>query len=759
MVGLAALAITACGDDERSDTADAATELVAPLDTGGEPDADTLDSGVDADEVGVDATAAEEVDAAPSPRTPNPTCRALAPPPDGRRATLVPAFEHLALPDGALARLTRLVQIGPDAFLAATLGGQVWAFSSDPARPEVTTVLDLAPRLDFRSSENGLVSIAPSPDFATDGLLYAVYIVPSPNPSRVLSRVGRFSQSPDGTFDADSEEIILDVEAKSPTHHGNDVVFGPDKLLYYAIGDDKQSAFTPGVTVDAAQDLGDLKGKILRLDPAAPPYAVPADNPFVGVEGARPEVFALGFRNPYRLAFGPDGALYVGDVGHDSREEIDLVVAGANYGWPFLEGTLCHDEARCGDPALVPPLVEYSVGGPKAVVLGPVVASDAIPGLAGRLLYADYVSGHVWSFDLEGRASTQEVEGAFPISSFTQADDGTIYVTRYGGAEARVFRLAAAAAPDTSVTFPARLSETGCVQPDDPRRPAPGVVAYEPRSPLWSDGAEKERYLAIPDDAFIDVADDGDLDLPDGSVLVKHFKVGDHFHETRLLMRHGGQWRGYSYQWDEAQTDATLLTGEASATLPSGLAWTWPSRSQCLTCHTAAAGHTLGLEVAQLDFGRQLEWLADHHYLAPEHRDLDALRVAARPTLVDPRADGPVAPRVRSYLHANCSGCHRPGGVGRGAMDLRAEVPFEAMGVCDAEPVGYFVWGRPDQTTQRLVRPGLPDKSILWLRMTKLGFFRMPPLGTQLVDDHARALVADWIEGLEPCPTSAPREP
>ncbi len=617
----------------------------------------------------------------PDARPANATCRALAPPADRRRAALVPAFTHLSGAGDAFRRLTALVPSGPDTFYASVLGGQVSAFSADPARHEIRTVLDLAARLDLRYFENGLVSIALHPSFAENGYLFAVYIVPAPDQGRILSRIGRFTRAPDGTFDPASERVILDVENASPTHHGNHIAFGTDGLLYFAIGDDKRNFLAdPNIAVDAAQDLGDLRGKLLRLDvdvpdTATPAYRVPATNPFVAIAGARPEVFAYGFRNPWRFtiaapAGGGYGAIYLGDVGHDSREEVDHVVAGGNFGWPVFEGTRCHRESACTDPQYLAPLADYTIGGPKAVVVGAVYTKADVPGLAGRLVFGDYIAGHVWTLDTATGESVQEVEGRFPISSFGVGADGTVYALAFSsGPDAAIYQLAPAPTAPASA-FPTRLSETGCVDPTAPHLPAPGVIPFEPAAALWSDGAEKQRFLAVPDDAVIGVGDDGDFDLPDGSVLIKHFAFGGLNHETRLLMRFGGAWRGYSYRWNAAGTDAELLETAVTATLASGQDWTYPSRSQCATCHTEAAGYTLGLEVAQLDrpIGpapdgpNQLAWLAAHGYLAAADADLPALRARATP-LADPHGAAPVADRARAYLHVNCSGCHRPGGA------------------------------------------------------------------------------------------------
>src|SRR5262249_11480633 len=149
--------------------------------------------------------------------------------------------------------------------------------------------------------------------------------------------------------------------------------------------------------------------------------------------------------------------------------------------------------------------------------------------------------------------------------------------------------------------IPTQLSATGCVNPADPTQPAAGLIPFSPNAPFWSDGAVKSRFLALPDGQQIGLRQDGDLDLPAGSVLVKDFRLGTRLVEARLLMRHDdGQWAGYTYEWNSAGTDATRVVGGKSMDV-DGHPWLFPSEAQCRQCHTSAAGNSLGLEIAQLN--------------------------------------------------------------------------------------------------------------------------------------------------------------
>jgi glucose/arabinose dehydrogenase len=258
------------------------------------------------------------------------------------------------------------------------------------------------PFLDLRDhvtaqGESGLLSIAFSPDYAATGRLYAFY----------NSRTGaygdvRISEFRRSVFDPDrvdpsSERILLTIPKPFENHNGGMLQFGPDGYLYASVGDgDPGSLHPPGFF---AQRRDTLLGSILRIDPrGGDPYAVPADNPFVAVEGARPEIWAYGLRNPWRFWIDETGAMLVGDVGSTSREEIDLIrpgESGLNFGWPCFEGTVVFDEASsCDDP--VAPLLDFARSDGVCAVIGGVVARDpTIPALTRRYLYGDLCTGAI----------------------------------------------------------------------------------------------------------------------------------------------------------------------------------------------------------------------------------------------------------------------------------------------------------------------------------------------------------------------------
>jgi uncharacterized repeat protein (TIGR03806 family) len=313
-------------------------------------------------------------------------------------------------------------------------------------------------------------------------------------------------------------------------------------------------------------------------------------------------------------------------------------------------------------------------------------------------------------------------------------------------------------APASREQAAALLSQTGCVEPSEPQQPAATLIPYGIASPLWSDGAAKQRFFALPDAATIVVEDDGDWTFPDGSVLVKTFLLGGRFIETRLLVKIDAfNWWGFSYEWREDQSDADLLPAndvgfERTITSSSGTqTWHFPSRSQCLQCHTDAAGRSLGPETSQLNFdfeypsgitSNQVETLA--------HIGVFSATPEARAAYPDPAdATQPPDVRARSYLHANCSICHRPGGESSVTFDLRFDTPFADTDLCDVAPQS----GDLGVAGALRIAPGDPSRSVVSLRMKTLDTnVRMPRIGTRVVDEQGVAVIDAWISSLSGCP-------
>jgi glucose/arabinose dehydrogenase/uncharacterized cupredoxin-like copper-binding protein len=305
-----------------------------------------------------------------------------------------------------------------------------------------TPFLDLRDKIRF-SSEPGLLSIAFAPDYATSGLLYVFYNSTAGNGDIHISEFRRTEGDPDHA-DPYTERILLTIVKPWENHNGGMLQFGPDGYLYASVGDGDSGVLNPPGFY--AQRKDDLLGTILRIDPRhGDPYAVPDDNPFVGQQGALPEIWALGLRNPWRFWIDPSsGSLYLGDTGNARREEIDLANTrqpGLNFGWPCFEGTLPFDMTRTCDGA-TPPLLDYARAGADCAVIGGVVERDPrIPVLAGRYLYGDFCAGTIMAVAVyNGRvASSGELGVAVPeLTSFGVDALGRVYAMSLEGG---VYRL------------------------------------------------------------------------------------------------------------------------------------------------------------------------------------------------------------------------------------------------------------------------------------------------------------------------------
>ncbi len=679
-------------------------------------------------------------------RPANPTCVAPERPTAQTSVTTARAFPNLSFSSPLF--ITHAPG-NPSRVYVVEQGGRIRVFENTPEVATSSVFLDLSGKVTC-CGERGLLGLAFHPDFAQTGELFVSYTDTPPGQS-LRSVVSRMRSTDGGlTADPSTEELVITFSQPYANHNGGHIAFGPDGYLYLGTGDGGSG----GDPQNFAQNLGSLLGKFLRLDVSKRPYAIPADNPFAhsggGAGEPRPERYAWGQRNPWRFTFDPEtGELWTGDGGPGALEEVDLIRRGGNYGWRIKEGTRCFNPSQdCIGDGLIDPIVTYPRTEGVSITGGYVYRGSAIPSLRGRYVFGDFGSGKVWAVRTDpatGEHSREELfDSSLGISSFGEAPDGELYLVNYGGGA--IHKLVPGSATPPEDTFPQLLSQTGCVDPEDARRPLPGVIPYDVASPLWSDGAAKQRHLAIPDGTQIDLREDGDFDLPNGTVLMKTFLLGERPVETRLFIRHqDGEWGGYSYEWNDEGTDAALLPG-AKTKAVAGQTWQFPSRGQCMTCHTEAAGRSLGLELSQLapvqvtyPSGRtapQLETLA--------HIGLFSSEVpagAALPALPFP-AD------ARAYLHANCAGCHRPGGTTQAEMDLRFSTPLAETGTCDVAPRQ----GALGLAEARLVAPGAPERSLLPVRMRTLDAHRMPPLGTSVVDAEGVALVEGWIAGLEGCP-------
>mgnify|MGYP001320427924 CR=1 FL=1 len=373
------------------------------------------------------------------------------------RSTTAYALETLAL------RLPLPVDAVPlddtGDLLIVSLDGAVWRYADGA----VTLFLALGGRVTGLLGEQGLFTAALEPAARAAARGNARHIVVAFTEARTNDLVvAAYPLTADASgADAAQETVLLRVPMREAFHHGGQVVFGADDMLYVSVGEGQREVEYLHETPPPAQDLTSLLGKVLRIDPfpadGAAPYTVPSDNPFAGgqgpaAQGARGEVYALGFRNPWKFSFASsDGALLLADVGEDTWEEIDVVRAGANYGWPYMEGPHCFEypdtgglvAPDCENLPLVGPAAYYAhlrldPAGGLAVTGGFEAHDPALPELVGKYLFGDFVSGRLWSLDRATGAVELLLETGLPISAIVPGAAGEVLVLGIEGTLARL---------------------------------------------------------------------------------------------------------------------------------------------------------------------------------------------------------------------------------------------------------------------------------------------------------------------------------
>jgi len=369
-----------------------------------------------------------------------PTWVAIAVPPTEPR---IPSLQaERVLPRLKLTRPTQLLARGdrPDRLYVLEQSGRILEVDPSSAETETPEVfMDLRDRVNFGGNEEGLLSMVFHPRCAENRRFYVYYTAETPRRA-VLSEFRLDGEGRRG--DASSERVLLEVPQPWSNHNGGTVLFGPDGMLYLSIGDGGAANDPQG----HGQNLGTLLGSIIRIDvdrkDSDREYAVPRDNPFVAREGARPEIWAYGLRNVWRMSFDREtGELWAGDVGQNKYEEIDLIVRGGNYGWNQREGFHPFGPPQTAAPAdpFLDPVVEYSRDDGVSVTGGHVYRG-ADSELRGVYLYADYAMGTIWGLR---RRTDGSVEGPVVvarrprslIASFGEALDGTLYIVTFEGGE------------------------------------------------------------------------------------------------------------------------------------------------------------------------------------------------------------------------------------------------------------------------------------------------------------------------------------
>lgn len=667
--------------------------------------------------------------------------------------------------------------------------------------------------LDFKDS---VYDIAFHPDFSSNGFIYFGCNGPNPD-GKKYTRVLRYRMDtkPPHNLHQDSRTLIM--EWFSDGHNGGAIAFGKDGMLYITSGDGTSDS--DGLL--SGQDLSRPLGKVLRIDVDHPDegrgYSIPKDNPFYGQKDAVWETWALGLRNPWRMHCDKkSGDIWVGNNGQDLWEQVYLVNKGDNYGWSVIEGVLPFYPTRKPGPLpFAKPAANHHHSEARSLTGGIVYQGDKFKELKGFYLYGDYSTGKIWAIRNQAgkvTAPREIADTSHQIVCFTQDDAGDIYVVDHVGS---IHKLSLRQTQGGGVPFPRKLSESNLFASVKGHVTRPELIPYSVNAPFWSDGAVKVRYIALPekDDkgnpARIEYTQKNGWNFPNGSVLVKSFSLpaaqnpqgARIWIETRLLVRYDNEWAGYSYIWNKEQTDADLVESpgrDVEYAVPGAVGgkqmWHYPSRAECMVCHSRAANYVLGLtelqmnKVHQYPSGdlNQLDCLKGLGLLqvnsGNEYREAVKARAGAdglkdkeletwlngamntpnqrrpvpnssllpfnpdsRKRLVDPYDKiQPLESRARSFLHANCSNCHVEAGGGNSQINLEFLTEKAKLKLFDEKPHHHAL----EISDARLVAPGQPDKSVLLKRISIVGPGQMPQIGRNLVDRDAVDLLRQWIGSL-----------
>jgi glucose/arabinose dehydrogenase len=283
--------------------------------------------------------------------------------------------------------------------------------------------------------EKGLLGLAFHPSYKTNGRFFVNYTRRINGQLKTFIVEYHVSKSNPNIADVTSRKIILTVNQPFDNHNGGQLAFGADGYLYIGLGDGGSA----GDPLNNAQNRATLLGKILRINiNSASPYAIPPDNPFVGQSGRRGEIWAYGFRNPWRFSFDlSTKRLFVADVGQDNWEEVDVVTKGANYGWRIMEGNHCYPPgSSCNPSGLTLPIHDYSHSLGESIIGGYVYRGSKISGLAGQYVFGDFIGGQIWRLQQISPGVWQRnllLSTGFLISAFGRDAAGELYVLDYGG--------------------------------------------------------------------------------------------------------------------------------------------------------------------------------------------------------------------------------------------------------------------------------------------------------------------------------------
>ena len=715
---------------------------------------------------------------------------------------------------------------GQNKMVIAGKNGQVWTFQNTPNVSSRTLFLDIRNRV-RSEGDCGILGIIFHPQFgqsgsANRGYFYVYYrYTQQKGRSDQLAyvRLSRF-RVPDGqsTADPNSEYVMIQQYDRHDWHNGGSMYFGPnDGFLYFIMGDEGGARdefnssqkinknFFGGIhRIDVDKRGGSISHPIRRQPqpPVNPPsgwpgtfsqgYYIPNDNPWVNSNGSVMEEFwALGFRSPHRMWYDPpSGDIWVGDIGQGAREEISIVHKGDNAQWPYKEGFRNGFSSRPGNliGRDTPPLLDYDRSDGSSVIGGLVYRGNKwASSLGGKYIFSDNVVQNIWTVDYyNSGSSNKQLIATIPFETNVWKDGvshiftdqaGEVYILQLAGhnrSGGRIYKLAPKTQTSGGTNAPARLSQTGAFSNLSTLSPSNGVIPYEPNVTFWSDGAQKKRWLALPNNGShntasekIQFSQNGEWTFPSGTVFIKHFDfpVDDRNPnilrkiETRFTVRgDNGQYYFLTYRWREDQSDADLVSSSQDRTLTiqtsSGTrqqVWHYPSNTECVTCHNSSAKQVLGLNTRQLNgnmtypkTGITANQLETMNHLNWFNTSLNESQIPTFLTLKAPNnASASLEDRARSYLDVNCGYCHQPGAL-QTSFDLRYTTPLPNQGILNVNPGDDL-----GISGAKLIFPGDANKSTIYQRLISLHEgIMMPPLAKNKVDEEGKQLIQNWINGM-----------
>lgn len=652
-----------------------------------------------------------------------------------------------------------------------------------------------------------LYSIAIHPQFQENGCLYLVYRTSGKTLPQSY-RVSVVELQADLPAKADRETVLIEQRIDHDEHLGGDLAFDAAGYLMVSVGDNGKSHHdTRSQRIDDGLFSGilridvDLRGGDESHPPPRMPaggttsgYYIPNDNPFVGEEGALEEFWAIGLRNPFRISYDESSdRLWIGEVGQDNREEVELAASGTNHLWSFREGTLPYTRSYLkgappkrlfGTP--VNPFYEYSHEDQDYCVIGGIVYwGEKFPELRGMYIFGDHQSGRVWALDpsvpTERRLLLQlpYTKTASTLVSIESDHEGNILFTNFASWPT-VYKIARA----EPLELPEKLSETGFFADLDTLTPMSEFISYEVTAPLWSDGMHKRRWLRLPEGAKINNRTPNDIkwQFPVGTIFLKHFESPNEAAsngrlnlETRvLIIRADGRAVGATYLWNDEATDAILQRDRTVLRLPvpetqvDGEAehfdYHVPGFRDCVVCHNRE-NPVLGVNLHQLNRSGTEESASENQLIGLAHRGLlekeyETESLADLPSLAALDDDlQPLEERALSYLHTNCSSCHFPRGISTVEFDLRMPSRKPERDLI-GQPAKLHYKAIDNHKADVLISPGEPMKSAIYLRMQTMDReMAMPYLGRTLPDKKALKVIAEWIQSLpqEQAEVSRPR--